>query len=172
MTEFHNSIDAVIWGRKTYEPLMQKFAARKTKAPAKSKKSKAKTPRMMNYVFSRHPPDTFPSNAEFVKEPIKTFAQRLRSEAGKDIWMMGGAGIIGSFLDEGEIDEFIIHVMPVLIGDGIPLVQPRHLNTELELLSTKSWPNGVVRLHYRVSPPVESAQKRPRRAKNNKKPQH
>ena len=39
------------------------------------------------------------AGAEFVKEPIPEFAKRLRSLAGKDIWMMGGAGIIASFLD-------------------------------------------------------------------------
>ncbi len=87
---------------------------------------------------------------------------------------MGGAGIIASFLDDGEIDEFMIHVMPIFIGEGIPLVQPRHRAIPLELLSTKSWPDGVVRLHYRVSP--QSAQgpshKKAPRAKNNKKPQH
>src|SRR6266478_5280201 len=40
-------------------------------------------------------------------------------------WMMGGGEIIASFLDQGEIDEFRIHVIPILIGEGIPLIQPR-----------------------------------------------
>jgi hypothetical protein len=40
--------------------------------------------------------------------------------------MMGGAQLIGSFLDEGEIDEFIIHMIPTFIGEGIPLIAPRH----------------------------------------------
>ena len=39
--------------------------------------------------------------------------------------MMGGAGIIASFLDEGEIDEFMIFVIPTLIGEGIPQIAPR-----------------------------------------------
>ena len=36
--------------------------------------------------------------------------------------MMGGAGIIASFLDEGEIDEFMIHIVPEFICAGIPLI--------------------------------------------------
>jgi len=36
----------------------------------------------------------------------------LRDKKGEDIWMMGGAGIIASFLDEGEIDEFMLHIVP------------------------------------------------------------
>jgi riboflavin biosynthesis pyrimidine reductase len=64
--------------------------------------------------------------------------------------MMGGAGIIASFLDEGAIDEFIIHVIPTLIGEGIPLVAPRHRHVPLNLISCRSFSDGVVRLHYSV----------------------
>jgi len=176
MDAFYKSIDTVIWGRKTYEPLLQKFAARKTKATARSKKPRPKTSRskIRNCIFSRKPPEVFPPGVEFITEPIKQFAQGLRSESGKDIWMMGGAGIIGSFLDEGEIDEFIIHVMPILIGEGIPLVQPRHRNVPLELLSTKAWPNGVARLHYRVATKTRAAaiRKKTPQVRKNKKLQH
>ncbi len=64
--------------------------------------------------------------------------------------MMGGGGIIASFLDEGEIDEFVIHVIPIFIGEGIPLVAPRHRDVPLKLLSLRRYPDGVVRLHYEV----------------------
>jgi len=64
--------------------------------------------------------------------------------------MMGGAGIIGSFLDAGQIDEFIIHVIPVFIGEGIPLLAPRHRKVPLRLRSIRRFPDGVVRLHYDV----------------------
>ena len=64
--------------------------------------------------------------------------------------MMGGGEIIGSFLDEEEIDEFSIKVIPILIGDGIPLIKPQHRSIPLKLLSTKKFSDGVVQLHYRV----------------------
>jgi len=64
--------------------------------------------------------------------------------------MMGGAGIIASFLDGGAIDEFSIHVIPVMIGEGIRLVAPRHRNIPLELISARSFPDGVVLLNYSV----------------------
>jgi riboflavin biosynthesis pyrimidine reductase len=51
---------------------------------------------------------------------------------------MGGSGIIASFLDAGEIDQFIIHVMPIFIGQGIPLIAPRHLSVLLDLQSVES----------------------------------
>jgi dihydrofolate reductase len=69
---------------------------------------------------------------------------------GKNIWMMGGGGAIGSFLDAGAIDELIITVAPVLIGEGIPLIAPRHRHGELKLLGSKQFDDGVVQLHYAV----------------------
>ena len=64
--------------------------------------------------------------------------------------MMGGGGIIASFLDEGAIDEFIISVVPVFIGDGIPLIAPRHRDVPLDLHAVQRFPDGVVQLHYKV----------------------
>jgi dihydrofolate reductase len=65
--------------------------------------------------------------------------------------VVGGGEIIASFLDQGEIDEFRIHVIPIPIGEGIPLIQPRHRSIRLKLLSTKAHPDGVVHLRYRVT---------------------
>ena len=64
--------------------------------------------------------------------------------------MMGGAGIIASFLDEGEIDELILTVIPTLIGEGIPLIAPRHRTVPLKLISNTKFTDGVVNLHYAV----------------------
>jgi dihydrofolate reductase len=134
MNEFYKSIDTILWGRKTAIRAEGGYFDEKIK----------------NYVFSRHPPKANPPGAEFVKEPISEFANRIRQMPGKNIWMMGGAGIIGSFLDANQIDEFIIHMMPTFIGEGIPLVQPRHRSVSLNLLSCKAFSDGVVRLHYSV----------------------
>ena len=64
--------------------------------------------------------------------------------------MMGGGGLIASFLDVGEIDEFDIHVIPTFIGEGIPLVARRHRDVSLRLRSARKYPDGVVRLRYDV----------------------
>jgi len=142
MGEFYKSIDTILFGRKTYD-LVLKFQAEGVQAPDMGD--------IKNYAFSRRPPRKVAPGFEFVKEPIKEFATRLRAQPGKDIWMMGGGGIIGSFLDEGALDEFIIHVIPIFIGEGIPLIAARHRTVPLKLLSTKKFPDGVVRLHYEVS---------------------
>ena len=143
MGNFFKSIDTILWGRKTYDMIL-KFQKEGKAVPDMFSGTR-------NYAFSRKPPKKVIDGFEFVKEPIKKFAKRLRSQKGKNIWMMGGAGIIGSFLDEGAIDEFIISVIPTLIGEGIPLIAPRHRTVPLKLLSVKKFSDGVVRLHYAVS---------------------
>jgi len=140
MDEFMNSVDAVLWGRKTYD-IGVKFGAGKNLGMG---------PGVKNYVFSRKPPKRPPAGIEFVKEPVGEFAKRLRAQPGKNIWMMGGGEIIASFLDAGEIDEFSIHVIPIFIGEGIPLVQPKHRSIRLKLIATKAYPDGVVHLNYSV----------------------
>lgn len=144
MIEFYKSIDTILWGRKTYD-MIRKFQKEGKAAPDMYGGVKS-------YAFSRKPPKTVLERFEFVSEPITKFARRLRSQKGKDIWMMGGAGIIASFLDAGAIDEFIIHVIPTFIGEGIPLIAPARRTVPLKLLSTKKYSDGVLRLHYQVGP--------------------
>jgi len=137
MTAFARSIDTILWGRKTYD-----FAAKMGGVGAYGK--------VKHYAFSHQPPSDPLPGVEFVPESIPEFVGKLQAVRGKNIWMMGGAGIIASFLDAGAIDEFSIHVIPVMIGEGIPLVAPRHRNIPLQLISTRSFPDGVVHLNYSV----------------------
>jgi dihydrofolate reductase len=137
MNAFMRSIDTKLLGRKTYELSLRMGA----KFDSKSR----------YIVFSRHaPPADAPSGVEFVNGEIGRFVRRLREEPGKDIWLMGGGELIASFLDEHAIDEFVISVTPVFIGDGIPLIARRHRHVPLELHSVERFEDGLVQLHYRV----------------------
>jgi len=137
MDAFMKSIDATVLGRKTFEVSLQlgaKFDSRS-----------------QTFVFSRQAaPADSPKGVTFVNEAIGPFISRVREQPGKDIWLMGGGDIIASFLDERAIDEFVISVVPVFIGDGIPLIARRHRHTTLDLLSTERFEDGLVQLRYRV----------------------
>ena len=137
MDAFMKSIDTTVLGRKTYEVSLEMGA----KFDARSR----------TFVFSRQAPTSnAPKGVEFVSEPIGPFIDRLREQPGKDIWLMGGGDIIASFLDEHAIDEFVVSVVPVFIGDGIPLIARRHRLTPLALLSTERFEDGLVQLRYAV----------------------
>ena len=144
MASFYRTIDTILWGRKTYDWLLSYYRK-------KGRKQGMFDTKVRNYIFSRKPPKRAAPGAEFVSQPVKAFARRLRASPGKHIWMMGGGGLIASFLDAGEIDEFHIHVIPTFIGEGIPLIAPRHRDIELRLLATKKYPDGVLEVRYEVA---------------------
>lgn len=135
--DFMKSIDTKLLGRKTYE------MSRRMGARADSK--------IRTVVFSRHaPPADVPSGVEFVTGEIGPYISRLREQPGKDIWLMGGGELIASCLDAGVIDEFVVTVAPVFIGDGIPLIARRHRHVPLDLRSVERFDDGVVQLRYGV----------------------
>ena len=134
---FMKTIDTTVLGRTTYDVSIRMGA----KFDAKSR----------HVVFSRHPPpQELPPGVQFVSDDIGPFVRSLQEQPGKDIWLMGGGELIAAFLDDEAIDEFVISVVPVFIGDGIPLIARRHRHTRLELLSTERFDDGLVQLHYRV----------------------
>ena len=140
LPEFERSSDAKILGRKTFDRSLQMGARFGADA--------------VHYVFSRRPPPaSVPVGVNFVTESIGAFAERLRTQAGKNVWMMGGGEIIGSFLDEGAIDEFIVTVVPMFIGEGIHLIAPKNREVALRLLSSQRFSDGVIQLHYAVRQP-------------------
>ena len=137
MGKFYKSVDTCLFGGKTY-----RFAvAHGVKDGCPGKKT---------YVFSRTLKPPRGAQVEMVAEDPKRFARRLRAQKGKHIWLMGGAELAASFFDAGELDELVIHVVPVLIGEGIPLLAARHRNVPLKLLRTKKFPDGVILQHYSV----------------------
>jgi dihydrofolate reductase len=137
MNAFMKTIDTKVLGRKTYQTSLELGA----KFDLKER----------TIVFSRQPPPADASSGvEFVSGAVRPLVKRLREQPGKDIWLMGGGEVIASFLDEHAIDEFVISVVPVFIGDGIPLIARRHRHHTLELLSTQRFDDGLVQLHYRV----------------------
>jgi dihydrofolate reductase len=140
--KFTASVDTILLGRGTYDWT--------TRYIRKHPGTPVFDARMTHYVFTRKPPKRGFPNVQFTSETAKACARRLRAQRGKNVWMMGGGQLIGSFLDAGEIDEFDLHVIPVLIGKGIPLIAPRHRDIELRLLATKKYADGVVRLRYEV----------------------
>ena len=134
---FMQSIDTKVLGRKTYEASLRmgaKFVSRER-----------------TILFSHQPrPKDAPPTVEFTDEAVGGFVNRLREDQGKNIWLMGGGEIIASFLDARAIDEFTISIVPIFVGDGIPLIGRRHRHVPLSLLSTEKFEDGLVQLRYAV----------------------
>lgn len=136
---FFARVDTIVWGRRTYD----ESASRGGVAPFGAS---------MRHVVLTHrdaPPDA-PENVAFTREPVEALARRLRAEQGKDVWLMGGAGAIAAFLAADALDQIVVHVIPVLLGEGIPLVAGLKKDVQLALRESHAYPDGVVRLTYDV----------------------
>ena len=108
--EFIDTIDTVIMGRRTYDWVME---MEKGDFPYSDK---------VCYVYT-----TAASGkneyVQFTDETVKTFADKLKKQEGKNIWVVGGSKLLQQFMKEKLIDEFIISIAPTIIGKGIPLFQ-------------------------------------------------
>jgi dihydrofolate reductase len=143
MGAFYKSIDTVLWGRKTCDIALD--------FQKKGVTGSAFDTRVKNYVFTRSPlQSSTPAGVEFVSEPIKAFATRVREKKGKDIWMMGGAGIMASFRrrrDRRFYDSRDSHVYRR--RHSIDRARPPHRATKTHLLHEVPRRRGQAALHRR-----------------------
>jgi dihydrofolate reductase len=81
---------------------------------------------------------------------LKDLVEKLKSREGQTIFVDGGAEIVNEMLKENLIDEFIISVIPILLGNGTSLFKNQRPVENLKLLETKTFDTGLVQLHYKV----------------------
>jgi dihydrofolate reductase len=136
MTEFMKSVDATLMGRKTYDIVLQYVNG-------------APYPNFTNYVFSRTRTESEFENVRIVNEQISDFVKKIKSDKGKNIWLYGGAEIIAPLVKEDLVDEMILSVHPILLGNGIPLFNKISPRKNLTLVDTTSYPSGLVQLIYK-----------------------
>jgi dihydrofolate reductase len=134
--EFVNSIDTVIMGRRTYDWVMSQVS----EFPHADKKT---------FIITRTPkPDI--GNIRFYTGDLEELINQLKQEQGKNIFIDGGAEIVNLLMKERLIDDYIISIIPIFVGDGIKLFQEGIPEQKLKLISTKSFPKGLVQLHYQL----------------------
>ena len=138
MSAFFKRIDSTFMGRKTYELVL----AMQDEAPPGF-------PKMKEYVFSNTISDV-KKGVVIVKGDIKKEVGKIKKKKGKDIWLFGGAELISSLINLHLVDEIILAIHPVVLGDGKPLFKEISERTWLTLTDHKVYPNGLVFLTYLI----------------------
>jgi len=136
MAEFFASIDTGIMGRKTYEV-------------AKAQGEGGFGPKIKTYVLSRTLPPGERQGMTFVNMPPEALVEEIRQHKGKDIWLMGGGEIARDFLKADLVDELHLGVVPVLLGEGLPLFPGGFPQRNFELMENKTFSRGLISLKYR-----------------------
>jgi dihydrofolate reductase len=135
--EFYNSIDTIIMGNNIYTQILE-FGD----FPYKEK---------TNFVFTRNKTLLKTKDVRFISQNIKSFLIKLKEIKGKNIWLVGGSQINTLLLNNSLIDEMIIFIHPIVLGEGIPLFSEKYNQNKLKLIETKEFSSGLVQLSYRFT---------------------
>ena len=130
--KFIEEMDTIVQGNITYEQFKSKYPGKNC------------------YVFSENANTLSEEDITFVKGGVADFIKSLDENTNKNIWLVGGSNLITQFLNERQLDEMRIFIMPVLLKNGIPLFQNIETSPKLILQNTKNYSNGVVELRYTV----------------------
>ena len=132
--DFVATVDTVIMGRKTYD----KVLSMGYDYPHPDKKS---------YIITRTA-KADKGNISFYSGDIKELVTKLKTEEGKNIYCDGGAEIVNLLLKAGLVDEFVLSIIPVMLGSGIRLFNDGRPEMGLELEGVQSFDTGLVQLKY------------------------
>jgi dihydrofolate reductase len=135
--EFTATIDTIILGRKTYDWVLREIGT-----------SHYDNGDRNIYVITRTQKPAV-GKTIFYTGDLTELVQQLKAENGKNIYCDGGAEIVTELLKNDLIDEFIISVIPILVGNGTRLFKDGRPEQILELISTKQFDKGLTQLHYK-----------------------
>jgi len=134
-TAFSNSIDAILMGSATYEKSLELGPSPTDGKPC--------------WVFSSRLTTSKIPSVQFTSSSPEKVVAELTENGFQRAWLMGGGKLAASFFAAGLIHEYDLALMPEILGDGIPLLQPVESQAELELIDSDIHPSGVVQLKYR-----------------------
>jgi dihydrofolate reductase len=135
--KFYSQFDTIVMGRRSYEFV-------------KTAGGGGSTPDMQVFVCSRTLRQEDHPGVTIVANPEELMAE-LRSKPGKDVWLWGGGSLFRSFVELGLVDTVEVGVMPVLLGDGVPLLPAPAQRVTLKLTGHKIYAKeGTLSLEYAV----------------------
>jgi dihydrofolate reductase len=132
MAPFFATIDTAIMGRKTLD------AAGGTISGSS----------MATYVLSHSQPPGKRNGVTFTDQPPTALIEQIRKKPGKNIWLMGGGELAREFLKADLVDELYIGMVPVLLGEGIPLFPGGFPQRDFKLVENKTYSKSLIALKY------------------------
>ncbi len=133
--DFYKSIDTTLMGNATYQEVLGFDVP-------------FPYPDKTNYVFSRSKQEGKHEFVKFISSDIVKFITELKEKDGKNIWLVGGGQINTIFLENGLIDQIILTIIPITLGDGIPLFQKGAIETKFVLEKNQTFKSGLVQLTF------------------------
>ena len=135
--KFTETIDTLIIGRKTYDYVVREIGS-----------SHYDNGDREVYIITRNPRPKVGRTNFYTGDP-GDLVRQLKSGEGKDIYCDGGAEVIHELLKQDLIDEMIISIVPILLGNGTRLFKDGRPEMSLEMVRIETFDTGLTQLHYR-----------------------
>lgn len=132
--DFYASVDVRLEGSRTYE-----FELALPEWPAPDKPT---------IVFTQRDLRVAHDSVQLTREDVDTVMQRLEQQGMRRAWLVGGGELATAFRARGLITRYIISLVPVVLGAGIPLTAPLNRVDALHLTRSRTYPSGIVQLTY------------------------
>lgn len=136
-SEFTENIDTLIIGRKTYDYVLKELGSFHYDNGKRDV-----------YVITRTEKPNV-GRTTFYTGNLTDLVKQLQSENGKNIYCDGGSEIINELLKNDLVDEFIISIVPVLLGNGTRLFKDGRPEQQLQFVSAKTYETGLTQLYYK-----------------------
>lgn len=146
-----NDSNTALYGRVTWQ-MMEGYWPTAAEQPNASKhdiEHAAWYKKAEKIVLSESMRDEQVPNTVFISDDVEHRIKAVKQQAGTEILIFGSPSATHSLLQYDLIDEFWLFVNPVLLGKGMPLFKNVTERTQLTLVSSKTFANGVVCMHYK-----------------------
>lgn len=134
--EFNKSVDTYIVGRVTYETILKLTGGVFPQAD-----------QYKCYVLTRQARAS-ENGVSFYNGNIEDLVGKLKKEDGKNIYCDGGGQIVKLLMQKNLIDEYIISIIPIILGDGKRLFLGETPGIKLKASSVKKFETGLVQVRY------------------------
>jgi dihydrofolate reductase len=135
MAPFFKTIDTAIMGRKTWEVALKMGGSFSGSS-------------MTSYVMSGSQPPGERGGVIFTNQTPAALITGIRKRRGKNIWLMGGGELARDFLKADLVDELYLGIVPVLLGEGLPLFPSGFPQRDFALVENKTFSKGLISLKY------------------------
>lgn len=141
---YYEGVGALVMGSATYEFILRELAAG-MEWPYKGKPSWILTSRDLPT------PDGEGVDVRIVNAKLpELYPELIRAAGGRNLWVVGGGNVASQFADERLLDEVLVTVVPVVLGEGKPLFDRRVPGGGMQLTGARTFQNGMVELGYEI----------------------
>jgi dihydrofolate reductase len=141
---YYEGVGALVMGSTTYEFILDQ-AAEGMEWPYGGKPA---------WVLSSRDlpkPDGEDVDVRIANAEVKGLYDEMIAAAGeRDLWVVGGGNVASQFADEGLLDEVLVTVVPVVLGEGKPLFDRRLPGGPMKLTGVRAFETGMVELRYEI----------------------